>query len=52
MNRVVIGNQFKPSQFTENLPFSENAPYYIFVKKFINDDITMPHYSDTISCYV
>ncbi len=48
MNRVVIGNQFKPSQFTENLPFSENAPYYIFVKKFINDDITVPHYSDTI----
>ncbi|MBQ8140656.1 MAG: helix-turn-helix transcriptional regulator [Clostridia bacterium] len=48
MKRVIIGNQLQPSQFIENIPFTEAVPYYLCIKRFANDDITIPHYADTI----
>ena len=52
MKRLVIGNALAPSQFVENVAFSDSMPYYLCRKQFLNDDVVIPHYASSVEILI
>jgi AraC-like DNA-binding protein len=47
-NRIFMGKALAPTSILEQVNFNSDRPYTISIKYFEKDDITIPHYSDSI----
>jgi|LSQX01.3.fsa_nt_gb AraC-like DNA-binding protein len=45
MDRIFLGNVLAPTSITEFVEFNKDRPYTLSIKKFMEDDITIPHYA-------
>jgi AraC-like DNA-binding protein len=52
LNRIVNGNHLAPTAFVENIEYTGDYPYILVVKKFANDEITLPHYANSIEIII